>query len=383
LDDEHLVTCGHVVRPYTSARVIFADGTEIAEAPVVGWDLIGDIAVLRARVPSSASPARRSGPALETGSRVYLVGYPLAGPVSPETSISESVIARSPITWSETGLTFLRTDAAIENGQSGGVLAGSDGSILGLTCTSSGRFANAVAISDVESRVGDLLAGRDVDGLEDRIIPEPARDAPRTAEVDLAHRADASMWVMDAKQDDPKGTVTMTADRPTHLRVHAGAGKLATGTGGPVTEADLEVEFGAPAPYLLIVSADEPAHVELTSTVGITPFADPDDGATIEVGGRYVGVADKFGDLDWLNLELEKGQAVVITASSVAFDPALFVDLPGDEGPPIGGSPDVAGPVGWDDELRLRAPASGTYHVIVNDQRDIGAGAYFLIVRAG
>ena len=41
-----MVTNAHVVWPFDATRVVFPDGTEFGQAPVKGWDLLTDLAVL-------------------------------------------------------------------------------------------------------------------------------------------------------------------------------------------------------------------------------------------------------------------------------------------------------------------------------------------------
>ena len=44
--DGYIITNYHVVWPYASVWVVFPDGTELENVPVVGWDPMADLAVL-------------------------------------------------------------------------------------------------------------------------------------------------------------------------------------------------------------------------------------------------------------------------------------------------------------------------------------------------
>ena len=46
LDSNTILTAAHVLYPHRSARIVFSDGTELLEVPVIGWDLLTDVAVL-------------------------------------------------------------------------------------------------------------------------------------------------------------------------------------------------------------------------------------------------------------------------------------------------------------------------------------------------
>jgi S1-C subfamily serine protease len=159
VDDRHVVTNAHVVRPYAAARVRFGDGREVTAAPVVGWDLIADLAVLDVGLGLGRRPLMVSDAMPRTGARVYLVGYPLADMTSPTATITEGIISSAPFEWID-DLTFLQTDATIDDGQSGGVLVDADGRLLGITGASRGQFATAFEAHDGLARIDGLLAVR-------------------------------------------------------------------------------------------------------------------------------------------------------------------------------------------------------------------------------
>ena len=46
IDGGYVVTNAHVVWPYDSVRVFFPDGPDLRDVPVIGWDLLTDLAVL-------------------------------------------------------------------------------------------------------------------------------------------------------------------------------------------------------------------------------------------------------------------------------------------------------------------------------------------------
>jgi S1-C subfamily serine protease len=114
------VTNAHVVWPYTTVRVVAVGGHEYDEVPVLGWDLVADLAVLGPLEWLEAAPlALTDGEALVVGSDVYLIGYP--GEVShiPEPTLTRGLISRLR-EWDAVGITFFQSDATIAGGQSAG-----------------------------------------------------------------------------------------------------------------------------------------------------------------------------------------------------------------------------------------------------------------------
>ena len=76
IDDGYVVTNAHVVWPFTEVRVVFPDGSEFTDAPVLAWDLIGDLAVV-GPIETDISPVTfLTDERLLVGKDVYLIGYP-------------------------------------------------------------------------------------------------------------------------------------------------------------------------------------------------------------------------------------------------------------------------------------------------------------------
>lgn len=383
LDDRRIVTNAHVVRPYRAARVVLSDGTDFDDVPVMAWDLVADLAVLELPVDPDRPTLAPSDAESRTGARVYLVGYPLADPQSPTATITEGIISGSAVEWVD-DLTYHQTDAVIEDGQSGGVLVDATGKFLGVTGGSRGRFAVALDAADAIRRIRRQLAGDDVDGLEDRVLPESDPGAAKTIEITIRHRADAHVWVLGGKQGDPAAKVSATSDLPIGLFALAAAGRLASRAGPPGTKLSLDVEFDPPGPYLVKLESGltRPVKVTLRSTVGLTPFDDPDDGRALTRARPLLGAADYAGDIDWYVLSLTDGETVTIRASASALDPALFIDKLDDERALALGH-DAGGPLGVDDEIEFEAPSAGDYLVVVTDPRFSGAGVYRLEIQPG
>ena len=46
IDERRLITNSHVVWPFTQVRVVFPDGMEFLDAPVIAMDLMADLAII-------------------------------------------------------------------------------------------------------------------------------------------------------------------------------------------------------------------------------------------------------------------------------------------------------------------------------------------------
>ena len=384
IDDRHVLTNAHVVRPYKAARLVFADGVSVPDAEVVAWDLQADLAILDIGKTVDAPRLQTSSESGRRGERVFLVGYPLANTSAPTATITEGIISGAQVEWID-DLTFHQTDAVIEDGQSGGVLVDGSGALLGITGGSRGRFAVALDVADAFDRVGRLLAGDDVDGIDEHLLPEPGTDGETEFDVVIRHRADVHVWVVPGDTGDPPVTLTLTSDRPVGLYGMAAAGRLGHGAGPPGKELSLSIPFEATGPYAVKIEPVDSrgAKVSLHSSSPLTPFEDGDDGRSIAIGSTVVGAADYAGDLDWYRFDAAKGEKVRVRASSASGDPALFIDRAGDDLLPLASGHDEGGPLGVDDVVDFAAPADGAYLIVVSDIRFLGAGAYRLTVERG
>jgi S1-C subfamily serine protease len=135
--DGYLLTSAHVVAGTRSAEATFADGATVA-ADIAGRDELSDLAVLKARgpVPSPVTMGRAED--LQVGQLVVAVGNPLglAGSVTAGivSGLGRSLPTRSGRVVDE----VIQTDAALNPGNSGGVLADGRGRMVGVNTAVAG-----------------------------------------------------------------------------------------------------------------------------------------------------------------------------------------------------------------------------------------------------
>ena len=112
IEGGHVVTNAHVVWPYDTVRVVLPDGSEHPEVPVVGIDLLADIAVLGPIDTPKGALELVDGESLPTGSETFLIGYAIGRGQSARPAIAPGTLVR--VAEVETvGMTYLLTDADI------------------------------------------------------------------------------------------------------------------------------------------------------------------------------------------------------------------------------------------------------------------------------
>jgi S1-C subfamily serine protease len=135
--DGYLLTSAHVVAGARSAQATFTDGTTVA-ADVAGRDELSDLAVLKVR--GSVPPAVTMGRAedLRVGQLVVAVGNPLGLAGSVTAGIVSGLGRSLPTRNGRVVDEVIQTDAALNPGNSGGVLADGRGRMVGVSTAVAG-----------------------------------------------------------------------------------------------------------------------------------------------------------------------------------------------------------------------------------------------------
>ncbi|RLT32819.1 MAG: PDZ domain-containing protein [Chloroflexi bacterium] len=127
--DGYIVTNNHVIEGADTLRVLFADGTG-HDATLIGADPLNDIAVLQVTDPIPTVMVLGNSDALRQGEPVIAIGSPLGSYRNTVTVGVVSALNRNVGNDAPEGL--IQTDAAINNGNSGGPLLNARGEIIGI-----------------------------------------------------------------------------------------------------------------------------------------------------------------------------------------------------------------------------------------------------------
>jgi S1-C subfamily serine protease len=153
----HLLTSAHVVEGAQSGTASFADG-ESSPFDVVGRDPLSDLAVLRARGGTPPPVRLGDATALRVGQLVVALGNPL-GLAGSVTAGIVSALGRSlPTQAGRVVDDVIQTDAALNPGNSGGALADSAGSVIGINTAVAGvGLGLAVPVNPTTRHIIDAL----------------------------------------------------------------------------------------------------------------------------------------------------------------------------------------------------------------------------------
>jgi S1-C subfamily serine protease len=135
--DGYLLTSAHVVAGARTAEATFTDGTTV-DADVAGRDELSDLAVLKARGSVPAPVAMGRAEDLRVGQLVVAVGNPLGLAGSVTAGIVSGLGRSLPTRNGRVVDEVIQTDAALNPGNSGGVLADGRGRMVGVSTAVAG-----------------------------------------------------------------------------------------------------------------------------------------------------------------------------------------------------------------------------------------------------
>jgi S1-C subfamily serine protease len=151
--DGFLLTSAHVVREATAIDLAFPDGSE-SIADLVGADPLSDLAVLRARAQTPPPVELGDAARLQVGQLVVAVGNPLGLAGSVSVGIVSGLGRSLPTSAGRVVDDVIQTDAALNPGNSGGVLADSRARMVGVnTAVAGSGLGLAVPINESTRRI--------------------------------------------------------------------------------------------------------------------------------------------------------------------------------------------------------------------------------------
>ena len=387
IEGGYVVTSAHVVWPFDTARVVFPDGSEFLDAPVKGWDLMADVAVI-GPVDASQAPLELSdGRVRVIGSDTFLIGYPGEVEAFPQPAFTRGLVSRTRRS-DATGLSYLQTDSAIAGGQSGGALVSNQGEVIGISGFgfTEADFALAAVSADIASRVQKIIAGEDPSGLGDRRVPLVG--GSERHEITLGNYWDQRAYVIADTRSGDAAEIRVAGVNDTGFFVYDSYGfellyvddKITGEESGIVT-----VEYDDP-PFLVVEQlSEEPGDFTVASDHRLVAIGDADDGRRLRVGRHMRGNIDFPGDVDHYFVTLREGETVEVTAKSDLADVFLTVDYEGAADDQIIVDDNSGGGLfGLDSKIVYRAPHTGSFFVVVSEAFYAAPGGYVVKVgRAG
>ncbi|MFO8102255.1 MAG: trypsin-like peptidase domain-containing protein [Dehalococcoidia bacterium] len=166
--DGYILTNNHVVEGASKLEVTLSEAAHAYEAEIVGVDPLTDLAVIKIDGENLPTVPFGDASALQPGNLVIAMGYPLA--LDEGATITMGVVSNTERSFSIGDSTYydvIQTDAAINQGNSGGPLVDMTGRIVGINSVLFGGAQNigfAVSVNTAEPVYEALI------GAEHRMV---------------------------------------------------------------------------------------------------------------------------------------------------------------------------------------------------------------------
>lgn len=162
----YIVTNQHVVAGQQSLQVIFADGTTV-DATLVGEDAYTDLAVIKVDVKVPAVATFADSDKLEPGQPVIAIGTALGDFQNTVTAGIVSALHRQVDAADTSAQDMIQTDAAINQGNSGGPLLDLEGNVVGINTA---VVRNDGTMGSVAEGLGFAIPSNTVKAIADQLI---------------------------------------------------------------------------------------------------------------------------------------------------------------------------------------------------------------------
>lgn len=178
--DGYIVTNNHVIDGASAVKVTLNTGTEY-EAKVIGSDSKTDLAVLKIKPNETLTVAELGDSSqIQVGERAIAIGNPLGLEFFGSTTQGIISAINRKITVGDRTMSVIQTDAAINEGNSGGALVNAYGQVIGINAvkissSSVEGMGFAIPISEAKPVLEDLIKfgyvkGRPVLGISARDV---------------------------------------------------------------------------------------------------------------------------------------------------------------------------------------------------------------------
>lgn len=206
--DGYIITNNHVIDGASEIKVGLNDKRSFT-AKVVGADPSSDLAVLKIEAKSLPFLLYGNSDNVQIGQWVLAIGYPL----NLETTVTAGIISAKGRTLglnsrkSQTPIeSFIQTDAAVNQGNSGGALVNTNGELIGINsaiASPTGSYAGysyAIPVNIAKKIVNDLIQFGTVQRAYLGISYMPD-EAPESEKEKVGYKTGMGVYVRDAAKD--------------------------------------------------------------------------------------------------------------------------------------------------------------------------------------
>ncbi|MBO4913969.1 MAG: trypsin-like peptidase domain-containing protein [Oscillospiraceae bacterium] len=170
--DGYIITNAHVITGGQECFVVLDNGQSFTDVKLVGFDEEKDLAVIKINAQMLPTAEFGDSDALCVGDTVYAIGNPLG--VELRGTLTDGIVSaiNRDVNVDGVRMTLIQTNAALNNGNSGGPLINEYGQVIGINTMKMGSTSTvsveglgfAIPISSAAWMVNDLIAYGEIRG---------------------------------------------------------------------------------------------------------------------------------------------------------------------------------------------------------------------------
>ena len=356
----YIVTAAHVVRRFTVVDVVFENGVEHKDVPVVSSDYLADLAFL-GPINTSAPHVQFANPDNETeGVSVFVIGYP----VSFAGLFASTGFLRRIHYWRDADVAEVFVTGEVRFGMSGGTITNSKGEVIGVQLRGNENGGSGTSSNVVRNRLKRIERGEEASPTGSR--PLPRDQGSYEHKFVLRGRADTEAFFFRDLSED-----SISIDFDTTLGVEYGLfyedGYTDFRTAFRSTRNGVQDSCCYYGTWFAVVRQryDLEHEVVIRSSLPLVWYHDPDDGRELQIGQTIHAVLDTWHDSDWYTIDLKKGQMVGLRAES-AQEMRITVSYP--DAAPY----EIVSARGRRGEIDYQASVDGEYTIAIQSKGGIG-----------
>ncbi|MBE6909652.1 MAG: trypsin-like serine protease [Ruminococcaceae bacterium] len=203
--DGYILTNAHVITGGEKCYVVLDNGTSFDDAKLVGFDAEKDLAVIKVDAKMLPTAEFGDSDALTVGDTVYAIGNPLG--VELRGTLTDGIVSaiNRDVNVDGVKMTLIQTNAALNNGNSGGPLINVYGQVVGINTMKMGSSSTvsveglgfAIPVSSAAWMINDLVAYGEIRGepvlgisvLREAVILPTGESALRIYEIEAGSAA--------------------------------------------------------------------------------------------------------------------------------------------------------------------------------------------------
>ena len=347
----YVVTASHVVGLSTVLDVVFDDGEEYENVPVVAQDSSADLAFL-GPIDTSAPPLDiAEDQPLRGGDIIYSAGY-----AGWDWSLSVNRGEYEGLSVSDAGVTNVHSTAGSAGGMSGGAIMNGYGEVVGVLIGGDDNRSFGPAWDSVLGGLEKIARGEGLSSRGARLSSASAEESNEHEFTLRGRRDTAIFW-----------------SRRSAAAIEFDAGwDVEYGIFGEFLGAEFNPPFRSTlhgvderccfdGTWFVVVKSrfDLDRDVVMRSSVPLARYDDPDDGREVGIARAVTGAIDAPGDIDWYTIRLSRDQGIAVRIGSLFVELQVTIDYPG--APPR----DVVSESLYRDNVQYRAPHDGEYIIAV------------------